>query len=89
MADCRYVSNPVTLEFVQPVSSFETLHIRAIGATAGDLPAQLHASYTAYNAEWQHPSLLVIINRRSYEWKLSIRGGWSVDFYRGGCAIPA
>lgn len=62
MADCRYVSNPVTLEFVQPVSSFETLHTRAIGATAGDLPAQLHASYTAYNAEWRLAAPLLARN---------------------------
>lgn len=87
-ADCRHVS----LTPLHPNSCsrcrVSTLHTHAIGATAGDLPAQLHASYTA-NAKWQlaGPSLLA----RNYKQTLvrmgiidQRRGGWPVDFYRRG-----
>lgn len=85
-ADCRHVSLTPLHSNSCSRCRVSTLRTHAIGATAGDLPAQLHASYTA-NAKWQlagPPSLLA----RNYKQTLSRMGiidqRGRVDFYRRG-----
>lgn len=85
-ADCRHVSLTPLHSNSCSRCRVSTLRTHAIGATADDLPAQLHASYTA-NAKWQlagPPSLLA----RNYKQTLSRMGiidqRGRVDFYRRG-----
>lgn len=92
-ADCRHVSLTPLHSNSCSRCRVSTLHTHAIGATAGDLPAQLHASYTA-NAKWQLAGSttllgpLVIINRRTRtngNYRSAGERGWSVlTFIEGG-----